>query len=74
MANIDVTYHYDNDELSDLLKVCRLHRAVEKNGVGIFVRLNLIKFNNFVADLILCRAPNGHTVTQRTTTHMSMSW
>ena len=40
VASIDVTYHYDNDELSDVLKVCRLHRAVEKNGVGIFVRLN----------------------------------
>ena len=48
-ATVDVKFFYDHvhdhdHDLPDLLKVCRLQRARGKNGVGIFVSLNLIRY------------------------------
>ncbi|KAI0090618.1 hypothetical protein BDY19DRAFT_722714 [Irpex rosettiformis] len=35
-AGVDITFRYDDEELLDLLHICRLHREGEQNGVGIF--------------------------------------
>ena len=39
VASVDVAFLYDENRLSDLLKVCRLHKSDSKNGVGIFVSI-----------------------------------
>lgn len=36
-ASVEVTFLYNEHELSDHLKICRLHKEDSKNGVGIFV-------------------------------------
>ncbi len=36
-ASVEVTFLYNDSELLDNFKVCRLHKEESKNGVGMFV-------------------------------------